>query len=566
MSLEENCYRLWAGHTYFDADTRAELAAIADNAWEVKDRFHKSLEFGTGGLRALIGAGTNRMNRYMVRLASRGLADHIPASERHRGVVIAYDSRRLSAEFAREAALTLNAAGIPAYLWDSLRPTPMLSFAVRELRAIAGVVVTASHNPPEYNGYKVYWEDGGQVPPDRASAIQACMRSVTDLTTVQPMPTYQAIARGLLRPVPSTVDRAYYDRLETLTVTTSSQRQDCRILYTPLHGAGSLPVRRALTEAGYLVDVVKAQELPDPGFSTVRAPNPEEPAVFAMALQQAAVTRPDVIMATDPDADRLGVAARDRQGRYRLLTGNQIGALLVDFLLSTRPLPANGAIIKTIATSNLIAPLCQTHGVTLLNVHTGFKFVGDKIREFEATGSHTFLFGMEESYGYLGATFVRDKDAVMSALLMAEATAYHRAAGRTLYDALQSIWQRCGCFQEDLHTVHLPGLEGEARIAQLMDRLRQEPPAHIGHAKVAFADDYLTGRSREEESGQETPLALGRANVLHYRFADGGFVMVRPSGTESKLKLYVSVSAADLPRARRKLRAVKAATLRMLEI
>lgn len=568
MATAAEQYRLWSQDPYFDAATRAELAAIAGDPAAVEDRFYQMLAFGTGGLRGVIGAGTNRMNRYMVRLATQALADCIrPLGEAAmaRGVVIAHDSRRFSAEFAREAALTLAANGVVAWLWDGLRPTPMLSFAVRELGAVAGIVITASHNPPEYNGYKVYWEDGGQVPPDRAGAIQAAMRAIADIRTIRPLPEDEAQARGLLRPVPAAVDEAYTQRLLSLATASPGQRAALRILYSPLHGAGHRPVVTALERAGFPVTVVAEQAQPDPDFPTVAKPNPEEPEVYEIALRYAtgmpgagagAAPGPaagagsfDLIMATDPDADRLGVLVRDRDGQYRMLTGNQLGAILTEHILRSRKaagtLPANGAVIKTIATSNLVAPLCREYGVTLLETHTGFKFIGDKIKEFEETGAHEFLFGFEESYGYLGATFVRDKDAVMAALLVADAAAHHRAEGRTLIDALEAIWQRCGYFQEGLHNVTLPGRDGQARIAALMAGLRSNPPEAFAGIPVAFRDDYATGTGVEPATGRTYALALGRADVLHYRFADGGFVMVRPSGTEPKLKLYVSVVGPD---------------------
>jgi phosphoglucomutase len=563
--------RLWATHPYFDEATRLELAALAQDPKELEDRFYRSLEFGTGGLRGLIAAGTNRINRYTVRHATQGLADYIRSfgpEAMQRGVVIAHDSRRFSPEFAQEVALTLNANGVVAYLWESLRPTPMLSFAVRELGAQAGVVITASHNPPPYNGYKVYWADGGQVPPERAAAIQAAIAAVTDLTSIKPMAEADARAQGLLKTVPPAVDEAYQARLQGLVTTTPAQRANCRILYTPLHGSGNIPVRQALGAAGYPVEVVQEQEEPNGDFPTVRYPNPEEAEVFTLALKQSATGRPDVIMATDPDADRLGVLALDRSGEYRLLTGNQIGAILVDYLISSHvkngTLPANAAVIKTIATSNLIAPLCQANGVELMNTHTGFKFIGDKIRSFEETGSHTFLFGFEESYGYLGATFVRDKDAVMAALLVAEATAYYKAQGLTLYDALRSIWARCGYFLEALHNVTLPGREGQAQIAALTAKLRQAPPTAFAGYPVAFVDDYQAGTGQDVAAGTTYPLALDRANVLHFRFADGGFVMVRPSGTEPKLKLYVSVRGESEADAAAKLQAVLADALQVM--
>ena len=571
MATSLELYRLWSSHPYFDAETHQELATIAGDEHEIDDRFYRSLEFGTGGLRGVIASGTNRMNRYTVRHATQGLADYLGTfgdEARKRGVVIAFDSRWYSAEYALEAALTLNASGVVAYLWDSLRPTPILSFAVRELHAMAGVVITASHNPSQYNGYKVYWEDGSQVPPERAGAIQAAIRAVADLTTVCPMGTEQARAAGLLKPVPPAVDRAYTDRLLALVRTEPEQRHSCRVLYTPLHGAGNRPVRQVLTEAGYHVSVVADQEQPDPSFPTVRSPNPEDVAVFALALTQAATELPDVIMATDPDADRLGAMVRDKTGDYRLLTGNQIGAILVDYLVTSHveagTLPANPAVVKTIATSNMVASLLRAHGVALLETHTGFKFIGDKVREFEETGSHTFLFGFEESYGYLGASFVRDKDAVMASLLLAEAAAHHKGEGRTLHDALESIWQRFGCFLEGLHNVTLPGREGQAEISAKMEMLRSRPPRALGGLPVAFTDDYSSGTGVDHTTGSTYPLALGQADVLHFRFADGGFVMVRPSGTEPKLKLYFSVCGQTRNDAEVRLEEIRAEALSVL--
>jgi phosphoglucomutase len=570
MGSVAELYQHWTQNPYFDEATRSELVAISRDAREIEDRFYRDLEFGTGGLRGVIAAGTNRMNKYTVRQATQGLATYIstfgPEACR-RGVVIAHDSRHFSPEFALEAALTLAANGIVAHLWESLRPTPMLSFAVRELKAIAGIVITASHNPPQYNGYKVYWEDGGQVPPERASAIQAAI-AATEVTAVHPLAESDARDRGLLKPVPPAVDRAYLDRLAAMVTNDPAWRQNCRILYSPLHGTGNIPVRTALSEAGYQVSVVPEQELPDPNFPTVKYPNPEEAEVFTLALKQARTERPDVVMATDPDADRLGVYALDQSGEYRLLTGNQIGAILVDYVLASKSangtLPKNGAVIKTIATSNMIAQLCKTYGVALIDTHTGFKFIGDKIREFEETGSNTFLLGYEESYGYLGATFVRDKDAVMAALLVAEATAYHKAHGRTLYDALQAIWARCGHFVEDLYNVTLPGKEGQAQIVALMEQLRRQPPIQFAGVPVAYIDDYGAGKGVDVAGRTEYALALGKANVLHFRFADGGFVMVRPSGTEPKLKLYFSVTGPDLSAAEQRLAAVRAETLQIM--
>jgi phosphoglucomutase len=567
----DRLYRLWSQDSYFDLATRQELVQLAGETPEIEDRFYKYLEFGTGGLRGVLGAGTNRINRYTVRHATQGLAQCIAAGGQEacqRGVVIAFDSRHRSSEFALEAALTLNASSITAYLWESLRPTPMLSYAVRELGALAGIVITASHNPPQYNGCKVYWEDGGQVPPERAAAIYEQMQQITTLTTLRPMAEGEARKQGLLRDVPQAIDRSYYERVGSLVGTDAEARQACRILYTPLHGSGNIPVRRVLDKAGFRLSLVAAQVEPDPDFPTVGYPNPEEAAVFTLALQQAEREKPDLILATDPDGDRLGAMALDREGGYRLLTGNQIGAVLVDYLLSTRSeggaLPTNGVVLKSIATSNMIRPLCQAYGVELIDTHTGFKFIGDKIREYEETRAKTFLFGFEESYGYLGAPFVRDKDAVMAALLIADAAAYHKAAGRTLFDALERIWQRCGHFVEELYNKTLPGREGQEQIAALMAHLRRKPLTQLGGAALAFCDDYQSGLGTDLSTGRTYPLSLGRANVLHYRFADGGFVMVRPSGTEPKLKVYFSVCGTTSEESACRLMNVKQATLEMM--
>jgi phosphoglucomutase len=558
-------YRLWTTHPCFDEATRAELSALSPE--QIEDRFYQDLTFGTGGIRGVIGAGTNRINRYVVRQATHGLAAYIGSfgtEAARNGVVIAHDSRRFSPEFAREAALVLAAAGVRAYLWESLRPTPMLSFAVRELGATAGIVITASHNPPEYNGYKVYWSDGGQIPPERAAAIQAMM-AATDVTAVAVADEQDVRATGLLHAVPASVDRAYLDHLLTLLDHPGPDRQRCRVLYTPLHGSGGLPVQQVLREAGFPVSTVRQQAVPDPDFATVRSPNPEDPAVFRLALQQAAGEQPDVILATDPDADRLGLMARDPAGGYRLLTGNQVGVLLADFLLGRAQaagrLPANGAVLKSIATANMAAPICRQYRVTLIDTHTGFKFIGDKIREWEGTGQHTFLFGFEESYGYLAGTFVRDKDAVMSALLAAEAAAWHKQQGRTLVEALELLWNRHGHYREALDSLTLPGKDGLERMAALMADLRANPPWQFGPLAVDLTDDYATGLSAHNATARSTPVTLGKADVLHYRTVGGEFVMVRPSGTEPKLKLYVAVRADTATAAEQRLQAVRQAAL-----
>jgi len=564
-------HRLWSSDPYFDEETQAELKEISEGSPEWEDRFYQDLEFGTGGIRGVIGAGTNRINRYVVRLVTKGLADYISEFGQKAmdgGVVIAHDSRRYSAEFALEASAVLNALGIRSYQWKSLRPTPMLSFAVRRLKATAGIVVTASHNPPEYNGYKVYWGDGGQMPPERTAEVLARIRAISDITSIETMPGQDAREENLWITIHAGVDKAYYDQLKQLIKNPDLDRSSTKVLYTPLHGSGNVPVQTILKELGFAVTVVPEQEEPDPDFPTVAYPNPEEAAVFSLALKQAEVERPDVILATDPDADRLGAMALDASGNYRLLSGNQIGALLVDFVIrqgkAAGDLPSNAVVLKSIATSNMIAPICAANGVQLVNTHTGFKFIGDKIREYEESGSHTFLFGFEESYGFLGASFVRDKDAVMSAMLLAEAAAYHKAHGRTLYEALQGIWETCGYFLEGIHTVTLKGKEGVDRMTAIMADLRVNPVTSFGSQVVQFVDDYLSQTSLEIATGVFHTLELGHANVLHYRFANGGFVMVRPSGTEPKLKIYFSACGPDLERAQYLLDEIRVAALARL--
>lgn len=563
-------FRLWRDDTYFDAATRTELAALSDPG-EVEDRFYRHLSFGTGGLRGVMGAGTNRMNRYIVRRASAGLAACIAGlgpEAMNRGVVVAHDSRHRGAEFALEAALTLAAAGVRAFLFDALRPTPLLSFAVRHLGAHAGVVITASHNPPDHNGYKVYWEDGGQVPPERAEAIESAMAAVTDIRSVAPIPAALARSQGLLDIIGPEVDDAYLEHLGALPGLAPGTGAGLRVLYTPLHGAGAVLTRQALAGIGCEVRVVATQMLADGNFPTVPTPNPEEPSVFDQALTEADADPPDLILATDPDADRLGAMVRDTAGTYRLLTGNQLGAILTDYLLGfqarTGTLPTDGVVVKTLATANLVAPICRHHGVRLEETHTGFKFIGDKIAEYERKGTGTFVFGFEESYGYLAGTFVRDKDGVMAAALTAAAAAWHRGHGRTLCDALLALWDRWGHHREALHGFTLNGRVGQERIGGAMRALRADPPLDFAGVPVERVDDYLAGVGRAPHDGKDVPLALPAADVLQYRLPGGGFVLVRPSGTEPKLKVYVAVREVNAAGAENLLQAVREAAVSRL--
>lgn len=526
-------------------DLTQELQQAAGDPKALEDRFYQDLAFGTGGMRGIIGAGRNRMNIFTIRRAAAGLADTLmndPAS-RGRCVAIAYDSRRYSARFARETALVLAARGIKACLFDSLRPVPVLSFAVRHLGAAAGVVITASHNPPEYNGFKAYGPDGAQLSPAAADSVTRHIRSL-GFEECRPMDEQQALDAGLLQYIGKEVDNAYTAMVLKLLARPALARAlggQMNIVYTPLHGSGNLPVRRALREAGFTsVSVVPEQELPDPAFSTVKAPNPEDPAAFTLAIPLARKLGATVILGTDPDCDRLGVCVKDQAGEYRTLTGNQIGCLLLHHLLSSRQadgtLPGNGAAVMSIVSTQMAGALCEAYGVTLFEVLTGFKFVGEKIQEFEDSGSHTFLFGFEESFGYLTGTSVRDKDAVNAALILAEAACACLQEGITLYERLQQLYQRFGYFHEITWSGTYLGKEGADKIKAIMDRLHGETPDRIGGLRVLSKRDYLKGE--EVIDGQPYKLPFPPADVLYYKLENKAWVCARPSGTEPKIKFY----------------------------
>ena len=549
-------YEQWLRDFADDPATVAELQAIAGDEKEIEDRFYTELSFGTAGMRGVLGAGTNRMNLQNVRRATKGFADYINAGDpsyRTRGVVIAYDSRRMSPQFARAAALVLCHEGIHVYLFDELRPVPILSYAVRHLHAVAGIVITASHNPPQYNGYKVYWEDGAQMPPEYADQVLARIRACT-YQDAREMDEAEARAAGLLSIIGNReVDDDYIAQVKTLSVQPELMKRaggDLKIVYTPLHGSGNKPVRRILQEIGIRnVLVVKEQELPDPNFSTIKVPNPEDPAAFKLAMELADREGADCIFGTDPDCDRVGIAVKDGQGRYYLMTGNQIGCVLLYYILKSRKelgtLPANGAVVKSVVSTELARRIADSYGLTTFDTLTGFKFIAEKIQQFEDTGAHTFVFGFEESYGFLSSTFVRDKDGVNASLLIAEAVVWAKTQGKTLYDILMEIYRTYGAYVEKVVSVTLPGKDGLQRMQQIMASLRAQPPRELASLRVLAVRDYLT-RERTDAQGGRTALDLPRSDVLYFELEGGAWVCIRPSGTEPKIKLYVNTNAAEM--------------------
>ncbi|HZJ58130.1 MAG TPA: phospho-sugar mutase [Clostridia bacterium] len=559
-------YQRWLNSPIIDDETKEELRSISGDEKEIEDRFYKNLEFGTGGLRGVIGAGSNRMNHYTVGMATQGFADYIKKQGREamdRGVVIAYDSRRMSPEFAERVALVLNGNGIRTFLYSELQPTPVLSFSVRELGAIAGAVITASHNPPEYNGYKVYWEDGAQVTLERANAIIQNINEIQDFDEIRDMPREAALKEGLFNMVGEDVLTEYFGKVAGLIQDPSLVKkmgESLGIIYTPLHGSGNKPVRRALKMAGFKnVSVVPQQELPDPEFTTVGYPNPEERRVFELAIEMAEAggSDTDIIIGTDPDCDRVGVVAKNSAGEYAMLTGNQVGALLTDYILGAMKradnLPQNGTIIKTIVTSKMGEKIAQGYGVGVIDTLTGFKFIGEKIKEFEETGSHTYLFGYEESYGYLAGDFVRDKDGVSSSMLVCEMAAYYKSKGMNLHDALVGLWERYGYFYEGLESIEMEGKEGMERIQKLMGDFRCDPPKELAGIKVSVIDDYMDSKSHDLKEGTSSNIELPVSDVLRYTLEDGSWFAVRPSGTEPKVKLYFSAIGSDAKEARSKM-------------
>lgn len=549
-------YSQWLENPYFDEETKNELKAIQDDENEIKERFYMDLEFGTAGLRGIIGAGTNRMNIYVVRRATQGLANYIAKVDKQsQGVAIAYDSRHMSPEFAQEAALCLAANGIKAYIFESLRPTPELSFAVRHLGCAAGINITASHNPPEYNGYKVYWEDGAQITPPHDTGIMAEVKAISDWNTVKTMDKAEAEKAGLFEVIGQAIDDAYIAELKKQVIhmdAIEAEGKNLKIVYSPLHGTGNIPARRILKELGFEnVYVVKEQELPDGDFPTVSYPNPEAAEAFELGLKLAKEIDADLVLATDPDADRLGVRVKDKNGEYHDLTGNMSGCLLANYEISQRKavngsLPEDGALIKTIVTSNLADAIAKGYGVNLIEVLTGFKFIGQQILGFENSGKGTYLFGFEESYGCLIGTYARDKDAIVATMALCEAAAYYKTQGKTLWDAMIDMYEQFGYYKDAIQSVTLKGIEGLQKIQEIMDTLRKEPPAEFAGHKVVSARDYKKDTITDLATGEVKPTGLPNSNVLYYDLTDDAWVCVRPSGTEPKVKFYYGVKGTSL--------------------
>ena len=558
----KDVYEQWVNNPLFGQETKDELLAIKDDEKEIEERFYCDLVFGTAGLRGIIGAGTNRMNIYVVRKATQGLANYIiKAGKQDKGVAIAYDSRRMSPEFSMEAALCLAANGIKAYRFESLRPTPELSFAVRYLDCVAGINVTASHNPPEYNGYKVYWEDGAQITPPHDQGIMAEVKAITDFADTKTMDMVEAKKKGLLVTIGSEVDDAYMRELKKLILNQDAidkYGKDIKIVYTPLHGTGNIPVRRILKEIGFEnVYVVSEQELPDGDFPTVEYPNPEAKEAFALALKLAKEVDADLVLATDPDADRLGCYAKDsKTGEYKVFTGNMSGSLLCEYEVSQMKekngsLPADGAIIKTIVTTNMVDAIAKYYGTDLIECFTGFKNIGREILRFEQTGKGTYLFGFEESYGCLIGTHARDKDAVVATMALCEAAAYYRGQGKTLWDAMMDMYEKYGYYVDDIKTVTLKGVEGSKKIGHIMNILRANVPEDVAGYKTKVVRDYRLEYIRNIETGEVKPTGFPNANVLYYELENDAWLAVRPSGTEPKIKFYYGIKGSSYDEAQK---------------
>ena len=549
-------FNFWLGDDYFDQATKDELLKIKDNESEIEERFYKELEFGTGGLRGVIGAGTNRMNIYTVRKASQGLANYIiKANGQEKGIAIAYDSRFMSPEFADEAALCMAANGIKAYVFESLRPTPELSFALRTLGCISGIVITASHNPPEYNGYKVYWEDGAQFTPPHDKGVTAEVLAIEDLSTVKTTTEEEAVKAGKFQVIGQEIDDKYIAQVKAQVVNQAvidKMQKDITIIYTPLHGTGNIPARRVMKEIGFEnVYVVPEQELPDGNFPTVSYPNPEAAEAFELGLKLAKEKNADLVLATDPDADRLGVYVKDtKSGEYIPLTGNMSGSLLCDYVLSQKQakheIPADGQVIKSIVSTNLVDAVAKHYGCELVEVLTGFKYIGQQILKEEQTGKGKYMFGMEESYGCLIGTYARDKDAISATAALCEAAAYYKDKGMTLWDAMIAMYEKYGYYKDTVKSIGLKGIEGLAKIQEIMEQFRKNPPREMAGWQVLSARDYKAGTITDTADGTVTPTGLPSSNVLYYDMNDGAWLCIRPSGTEPKIKFYYGVKGSSL--------------------
>lgn len=567
MTWQEN-YQIWADRTDLPQNLQDDMKKLAADEKAAEDAFYQPLSFGTAGMRGLLGAGINRMNIFTVRQATEGLArlmDSLDDAVKGRGVAISYDSRHFSPEFAIESAKVLGAHGIKAYVFETLRPTPELSFTVRHLNAYAGIMITASHNPKEYNGYKIYGEDGGQMPPKESDIITASIREA-DMFEVPVKDEAELVEAGLLVKIGKDVDDAYLAEVKTVTVNQElidTVGKDMKLVYSPLHGTGALIAGQALKNAGFEnVTIVPEQAEPNGDFPTVKLPNPEDPEALAMGIALAKEQGADVVIAVDPDADRMGTAVRQPSGEYQLLTGNQIGAVLLNYLLTAKKadgtLPANGALVKSIVSSEFAADIAKSFGVETINVLTGFKYIAEQIQHFEDTNEHTFLFGFEESYGYLVKSFARDKDSVQATVLLAEVAAYYKSLGKTLYDGLQELFEQYGYFVENTKSLTFAGIDGADKIASLMNKFRAETPAEFGGVKVAKVEDFSLQTETDTATGAVTPMTLPKANVVKYWLADGSWVAVRPSGTEPKIKFYVGTKGATAQAADEELAAIQA--------
>ncbi len=555
-------FNFWLSDSYFDEETKKELEAIKGNEKEIEDRFYKELEFGTGGLRGVIGAGTNRMNIYTVRKATQGLANYIlKQGGKEKGVAIAYDSRRMSPEFADEAALCLAANGIKAYVFDALRPTPELSFALRTLGCISGIVITASHNPPEYNGYKAYWEDGAQVTAPKDKEIITEVKNVTDYHEVKTMDKEEAVKAGLYQVIGAEIDDAYMAELKKQIIhpeIIKEMADDMKIVYSPFNGTGNVPVRRILSELGFKhVFVVPEQEMPDPDFTTLDYPNPEDPKAFTLALKLAKEKKADIVLATDPDADRLGIYALDtKSGEYVPFTGNMSGMLIAEYILRERTaenrMPENPALVTTIVTTNMAKAICDDYKVKCIEVLTGFKYIGEQIKWFEQSGSNHYVFGLEESYGCLAGTHARDKDAVVAVMCLCEMAAWCKKNGKTVWDQMLELYEKYGYYKETQYAITLKGIEGSKQIAEIMDKLRSNPPKEFGDLKVVEVRDYDSNKTVNMETGEERETGLPKSNVLYFDLTNDSWCCARPSGTEPKLKFYMGVKGTSLEDAQAK--------------
>ncbi len=566
-------YEYWLNSPYIDEDGKVELKNIEDEK-EIEDRFYKDLEFGTGGLRGIIGLGSNRMNIYTVGKATEGLSKYLTKKyNTNISVCIAYDCRIMSKEFAQAAASNLCANGIEVNLFKTLHPTPMLSYAVRELKSKAGIVITASHNPKQYNGYKVYGEDGGQVTDDFANAILGFIESINDFSEIKCMDLKEAENKGILHMLGDDIDKSYIEKVKNLAIRKDlikSHAKDLKIIYTPLHGTGNIPVRRTLKELGYEnVSVVKEQESPDGSFPTAEYPNPEDPRVFKLALDMAKTIKPDIIFGTDPDCDRIGIVVKNVEGQYKTLTGNQVGALLTHYILSSlkelNKLPKNGAVVKTIVTTEMAADIAKEYGVELVDVLTGFKYIGEKIKEFKSRGDKEYIFGFEESYGYLAGDFVRDKDAVIASTLICEMTLYYKMKGISLYEALLELYKKYGFYKESLISLELKGREGHEKIEKILQYMRHSMKRTLGDVKIVKKLDYKLSVEKDLVNINETKIDLPKSNVIKFIMEDKSWFVVRPSGTEPKIKIYLSIIGNSLKDAEEKMNMFEKRVMKIIE-